>query len=299
MNTAPMTMHALILLTTSMTWVAAPAQSVPDSTAIPMVADVFVLGGSGMQQAQAMGLAQWQSMLHSSKLLKNDLSDHAQEQVSRQRSSIEVFSAQVSFRLRGPAHMNRSGTYLRAGFAHEAHSGARLSLARQVSMPYDTLTSAQTGSITLVDSVYSSRYDISHSHRQLMVDVSVIFLKEFAGRWALYGGAGATVGAAYGSIGRIEHKEDRFISPAAVAGGQWKGTGERTEEISTKDELVFGFYVPLGVSYRLGTHRAFWRAMNLCYELRPSVAQGGAPYAYTGLHTAVKHMFGLRVDLAR
>src|SRR5690606_40662598 len=77
MNTAPMTMHALILLTTSMTWVAAPAQSVPDSTAIPMVADVFVLGGSGMQQAQAIGLAQWQSMLHSSKLLKNDLSDHA------------------------------------------------------------------------------------------------------------------------------------------------------------------------------------------------------------------------------
>lgn len=301
MFSAPMTRHVLVLLTASMPGLAAAALPVPDSTAMPLVTDVFVLSGSRMQQAQATGLVQWRSLLPSSELLTNDLSDHGQEQRSGQRSgTAEMFAAQVSFRLAGSAHRNRSGTYLRAGFAHQAHAGARTSLVRQARMPYDTLTSAQTGAITLVDSVHTSRYDLSHSHRQLMVDVSVIFLKEFTGRWALYGGGGAMIGAAYGGIGRIVHKEERYISPAAEGGGGSLDSGsERTEEIGTKDELVFAFYAPFGVSYRLGQRNAFWRAMNLCYELRPSVSQGGTPLAHPGMQTAVGHLFGLRVDLAR
>lgn len=294
---------AIALFVASLLCGASNAQYVPDSVAIPLVSDVFVLGGFQVERDYAMGLLQWRSLLPTSELLKNDLSGYTRGRgLFRDLARAGLFSAHATLRLGGPAREKRSGAYLRAGVSYQAHSGSSTSLSRYDRVPYDTLTSSQTGNITLVDSVFSSRYDISHSYQQLMLDASLIFMKEFPLRWALYGGAGAAVGAAFGGVGRVEYHEDRYVSPSYGSGSYSGGFGidpYQEEEIRTKDDLVVVLYVPLGVSYRLGRRNAFWRALNLCYEMRPSLSLGGVPEVQPGPRTAWGHLFGLRVDLAR
>ncbi len=293
---------AIALFAASMLCGASQAQYVPDTVAIPLVSDVFVLGGSQVERDYVMGLMQWRSLMPNSELLKRDLNGYWRGRgFGRNLAAAGLFSAHASFRLGGAERVKRSGAYLRAGFSYQAHVGTGMSLRLEDRVPYDTLTSSQTGDITLVDSVYSSRYDITHRYQQLMLDVSMIFMKEFPRRWTLYGGAGVAVGGAFGGIGRVEYQEDRYTSPS-IGGSGGRGFGidpDEEEEFRTKDDLVFVLYMPLGVSYRLGRRHAFWRALNLCYEMRPSLSFGGVPEVQPGPRTAWGHLFGLRVDLAR
>lgn len=292
---------AIALFAASMLCGASQAQYVPDTTAIPLVSDVFVLGGSQVERDHVMGLLQWRSLLPNSELLKRDLSGYGRERgFGRNLAAAGLFSVHASFRLGGAERAKRSGAYLRTGFSYQAHGGTGMSLSRYDRVPYDTLTSSQTGNITLVDSVYSSRYDITHRYQQVMLDASVIFMKEFPRRWALYGGAGAAVGGAFGGIGRVEYQEDRYVSHYSGSGGRGFGIdADEEEEFRTKDDFVLVLYAPLGVSYRMGRRHVFWRALNLCYEMRPSLSFGGVPEVQPGPRAAWGHLFGLRVDLAR
>lgn len=290
----------IALLAASLLCGASNAQYVPDTVAIPLVSDVFVLGGSQVERDYVLGLMQWRTLLPNSEMLERDLSGYGLERgFGRDLGLAGMFSVHASFRLGGAERVKRSGAYLRAGFSYQAHVGTSMSLWQYERVPYDTLTSAQTGNITLVDSVYSNRYDITHRYQQLMLDASVIFMKEFPRRWALYGGAGAAVGGAFGGVGRVEYQEDRYTTHL---GSGMRGFGidpDEVEEFRTKDDLVLVLYAPLGVSYRLGRRHAFWRALNLCYEMRPSLALGGVPEVQPGPRTAWGHLFGLRVDLMR
>lgn len=288
--------------------VPALAQYEPDTLRpLPLVTDVFILPGGQVESMYAVGLDQWRELAPRSELLARDLNDHMYDNRGRLGNGPARtlgMAMSVSFRLGGATRTSRSGAYLRAGFTYQQHRGTDLQLRKETRVPFDTLSSSQTGQVTYVDSLTISRYDLSHTYGQVVLDAALIFLKEYPKRWSLYGGAGVQVGAAFDGVVRIDHTVERRLDPSLVSapgsGGSSNRTSELThEEFSTRDDVCFGAYVPLGVSYRLGRNNAFWRTVNLTYELRPSLTFGGVPELSLGARAGLSQFLGLRVDLMK
>ncbi|MBP7514388.1 MAG: hypothetical protein KA791_07565 [Flavobacteriales bacterium] len=283
---------------------AAVAQYEPDTLkALPPVCDVFVLPGGQLENMYAIGLDQWRELAPTSDLLSQDLSGYRGDFRGKgDRARSMGLAMSIGLRLGGPSRTNRSGSYLRAGFTYQSHEGNDLDLRMDTRTPYDTLTSAQTGQVTYVDSLTIRRYQMSHRYEQVALDGSLIFLKEYPKRWSLYGGVGLQLGLSMAGRVQVDHTVERLIDPSLVSGqsGNPNRDQEReTEEFATKSDLCMALYAPLGVSYRLGRKSLFWRAMNLTCELRPTLAFGGVPELSAGARAGLGSYFGLRVDLAK
>lgn len=300
-----MNTRSLILAFVSVSCSASLAQYEPDTLKpLPLVCDVFLLPGGQIESMYAIGLDQWRMLAPKSDLLAGNLSDHKYDNRRDQDlSRAGLLAAAVSCRLGGPARMNRSGAYVRAGFAFQNHAGNDLRLRKETRTPFDTLTSSQTGTSTFIDSLTISTYDLTHTYSQLALDGSVIFLKEYPKRWSIYGGGGVQVGFAFDGRAQVSHyierRTDPRLSPSGSSGNPTDAFDSTREEFRTKDDLTFALYAPLGVTYRLGKKRAFWRALNLCYEMRPTLSLGGVPEIDLGARVVVGQYFGLRVDLLK
>ena len=294
-----------ILAFTGALCLSAVAQYEPDTLKpLPLVCDVFVLPGGQAESMYAIGLEQWRTLVPKSELLVTDLSDHKYDNHrDRDFARSALFAASISLRMGGAGRVTRSGAYLRAGFAFQHHAGNDLQLRKETRVPFDTLTSSQTGTSTFIDSLKISTYDLTHEYSQLALDGSVIFMKEYPKRWALYGGGGVQLGFAFDGRARVSHRSERTTDPRitspTTSGGPERDLDSEEEEFRTKDDLCFALYVPLGVTYRLAKKRAFWRALNLCYEMRPSFSLGGVPELDPGARVVVGQYFGLRVDLVK
>ena len=280
------------------------AQYEPDTLKpLPLVTDVFVMPGGQLESMYAIGLDQWRELAPNSDLLSQDLSGYRGDFRGRgDRTQAMGLTMSIGLRLGGPSRTKRSGSYLRAGFTYQSHQGNDLDLRMETRTPYDTLTSAQTGQVTYMDSLTTRRYHMSHGYEQVGLDASLIFLKEYPRRWSLYGGAGIQLGLSMAGRVRIDHTVEGLIDPSLVSGQSSnpnKDQERETEEFTTQSDLCMALYVPLGVSYRLGRKSLFWRAMNLTYELRPTLAFGGVPELSAGARAGLGSYFGLRVDLAR
>jgi hypothetical protein len=64
---------------------------------------------------------------------------------------------------------------------------------------------------------------------------------------------------------------------------------------TNKKKFACAAYVPLGVDFRIGKKRAFWKRTHLFYELRPSVTT--IPELRTFANAGVQQGIGLRVTL--
>lgn len=295
-------MRNLLFSSTIVFAVSVHAQYVPDTTASRhRITDVFLYSGGMPDPAYAASIGDWHLLAPSSTLLTRDLSDH--EEVDGGLQMIGAFAASVCLDLRKAVPATRTGAYLRLGFNFMQHAGQGIELRKEVISPYDTLTSAQTGQVTYIDSMVTSRYSFEHTYGQLGLDAAVIYLKEYPRHWSLFGGCGLQVGSSFAGEVSVRHSVEREVTPR-FSGDQGRPGDGRTsssemEDFRTRSDVFVAAYVPLGVSYRLGLKRPFWRAMNLCYEMRPMLWFGGAPELDAGPQVGVAHYFGWRVDLVK
>jgi hypothetical protein len=274
------------------------AQYDPDTARAPVrITDVLVRWGGLNAQAYANTLGDWRSLAPLSTLAARDLSDH--RYVRSRPSPVFSFSGHVLLPLR-PTARSSGGLFVAAGFSFFRHSGS-LALERVTRTRTDTLTSSQTGQATYVDSVTTSRYEFTHSYDQLALDGALLYCKEYPRHWSVYAGAGVLFGVSLqcrARLGRsLEHSVEPRLSPGPPNDRGGRSPFVEEEEFRTKDALFAAVHVPLGVCYRLGLKRPFWRAVNLCYELRPMVWIGGPPELRTGAQLGVASYFGLRIDL--
>src|SRR5690606_33840629 len=133
--------------------------------------------------------------------------------------------------------------------------------------PYDTLTSSQTGQVVYIDSVYTQNYSMDYVSEQLRLDGSVIFRTNPEGRWSLYAGIGFTVGLSvnatteiyYSKYGRIE---TRYPNGQTSHSYQYYYPGSyisKTETFRNKTNFSVSPYIPMGVDFRIGKKREFWK----------------------------------------
>jgi hypothetical protein len=62
-----------------------------------------------------------------------------------------------------------------------------------------------------------------------------------------------------------------------------------------KKQYDFGAYLPLGVDFRIGNKRDFWKRIHLFYEARPSINMTAIPELRTITNASIFHGLGVKV----
>ncbi|HPS71758.1 MAG TPA: hypothetical protein PLM70_05865 [Bacteroidales bacterium] len=76
----------------------------------------------------------------------------------------------------------------------------------------------------------------------------------------------------------------------------YDGTSE-SEMINNNNNFGFSAYIPLGVDFRIGKKRDFWKRIHLFYELRPNINVTYIPNLRSITNTSINHGIGCKISL--
>lgn len=161
----------------------------------------------------------------------------------------------------------------------------------------DTLISSQNGSMTFIDSTISKSYFGNYSNQQLRLEAAYVWEVNAGKRWAFSAGAGMSLGMSYQSKTDLRYSE---YSDSYAGFGTYQGneTGSSIHE-TYKNKMAWGanIYVPLGINFRLGTKRAFWKPLMLYTELRPQLSLNSIPSNGLSFSPGIGSASGLRYNI--
>ena len=159
----------------------------------------------------------------------------------------------------------------------------------------DTLISSQTGQMYYVDSTISNYYNGNYSNDQLRLDAAYIFEVNAGKRWAFHAGLGLSIGMSYRSTTTLRAEE--YIQP--YSGYEGTSNTQNIESESYGNFMVMGgsAYIPLGINFKLGNKREFWKPFVIYNEFRPTIQLNSIPNNTVKFNVGFGSSLGLRYNL--
>ena len=159
----------------------------------------------------------------------------------------------------------------------------------------DTLISSQTGQMYYVDSTISNYYNGNYSNDQLRLDAAYIFEVNAGKRWAFHAGLGLSIGMSYRSTTTLLAEE--YIQP--YSGYEGTSNTQNIESESYGNFMVMGgsAYIPLGINFKLGNKREFWKPFVIYNEFRPTIQLNSIPNNTVKFNVGFGSTLGLRYNL--
>ena len=161
----------------------------------------------------------------------------------------------------------------------------------------DTLISSQNGSMTFVDSTISRNVFGNYNNQQIRIDAAYVWEMNAGERWAFSAGAGLSFGLSYQSQTSLHYTE---YTNSYQGYGSYAGNQTTTHESETyKNPMAWGanIYVPLGINFRLGTKRAFWKPWMIYSELRPQLSFNSIPNSGVKFSPGIGSTSGIRYNI--
>jgi hypothetical protein len=161
----------------------------------------------------------------------------------------------------------------------------------------DTLISSQNGSMTLVDSTISRNVFGNYDNQQIRLEAAYVWEMNAGERWAFSAGAGLSFGLSYQSKTSLHYAE---YTNSYQGYGSYAGNQTTTFESETyKNPMTWGanIYVPLGINFRLGTKRAFWKPWMIYSELRPQLSINSIPNSGVKFSPGIGSASGIRYNI--
>jgi hypothetical protein len=190
---------------------------------------------------------------------------------------------------------------LRLGITYYSNSVLSYGLNSRETIPFDTLTSTQTGATLFIDSVISRSLEMSYETEQLRIDASLIFRSNPEARWSIYSGIGVTAGMSFNAKTYIFYSKTEQIEsqePYHYSNNYNYNNGiSESEMITNKNNFAFSAFIPLGIDFRIGKKRDFWKRIHLFYEIRPTLNILFIPELGTMTNTFAQQGLGIRIAL--
>ncbi|MGB6037287.1 MAG: hypothetical protein WBG42_13525 [Cryomorphaceae bacterium] len=259
------------------------------------VTDVFIQLGTFTERTTDGSLADFRTLAPQSIMLNDDLSDFSSSGGTTYNGNT-MLSISLGLQFRDEEKNRKKGNpLLRLGFTYLTGSVRTAGLFISERFPIDTLVSTQTGQIYVVDSVSSESYSMDYFSDQIRVDASLLFRTNPEARWSLYGGVGFAAGVSINASTELYYYNAQSDDDYH---GRWEpGFGSQRSE-QFRNETNFGFmtYIPLGVDFRLGNNKEFWKRTHLFYEVSPGINFTAIPELTTFVNPSIRNGFGLRVN---
>ena len=261
------------------------------------ISEINISSGSGSLGQEKGSLSDFKLLAPTSSILAMDFSQ---------------FKPNGDFYFHGPGQMNASQSSFyslqlglqcakmpkitfRAGVTHISNQGA-ISAHGSYSetAAYDTLTSSQTGSITVIDTSHIKNYNMNYSNQQIRLDGAMIFRMFPENRWSLHAGLGASIGMSYRANTDIHYSEYSTVSQNNNSSGS---NNEQNESFKNKNSVGASLYIPMGVDFGIGKKRSFWMPFHLYAEARPSLNFNSINEIGTTFSPGMSTALGLRIKI--
>lgn len=261
--------------------------------------EVNVLLGGYFQPIQYGSIAEFQKLAPGSELLKADFTGY--NQYNDYISSVNsMFAVNVGFRF-GNANRTayKKSPLLRLGFSYFSTTDLANNLSQTRTFRSDTLVSTNNGQVYYVDSTIYRSYNMRHTSDQLRLDVSLIYRTDPKARWQFYGGLGLTAGASLKAYTTID-----YVVGSNIESTNYYFYPIYTDQVSDykneyfRNSADFGLsaYVPLGLDFRMGKKRPFWKRTHLFYELRPGASFSSIGDLSSFANISVQQGLGIKVN---
>lgn len=195
----------------------------------------------------------------------------------------------------------KTNPHLRLGITYISSTGLEGELFNEVSAITDTLVSAQTGQTFYTSTVKTDHYRMQYTSQQVRLDASLLFRTNPEARWSLFAGVGLSVGVSMNASTEISFYQSERTEFDVPTGGSATYTNtmfrNNSVEETFRNKTGVGLmpYVPMGIDFRLGKEREFWKRLHLFYEIRPGINVQSIPELRTVAHPALQQGMGLRV----
>jgi hypothetical protein len=143
---------------------------------------------------------------------------------------------------------------------------------------------------------------MDYSSEQIRFDGSMIFRTNPLARWSLFSGIGITAGVSINSNTNIYYSKylrtEIYESDGAVlnSSSYYHSDQSISENHKNKNGYAVSAYIPMGIDFRVGKKREFWKQIHLFYECRPGMNMTSIPELQTATTASLQHGFGLRVS---
>ena len=271
------------------------------------VNEFYLFTGSSNVWSNNGTLEDFKALAPQSTLLNSDFSKFNTGS-GQHYSNIAMFSTMIGIQFRDKEKKQyRSNPQLRAGISYFNNASMSRWMSTDERIPIDTLVSAKTNQTAYIDSVHSEKYGMRYSSQQLSLDLSLIFRTNPEARWSLYAGIGIIAGISINSNTDIYYSNSYSIdsyfetgnAPFGYRNSHSEYNHSRSEYISesfqNKNNTIFGAYLPLGVDFRIGNKKDFWKRIHLFYEARPSINMTTIPELRTYTNASIFHGLGVKV----
>jgi hypothetical protein len=265
------------------------------------IQDFYVQTGLSLERNTNGMLSDFKTLAPQSVLLKDDMTNFS-SYGGYGISGNSMFSVMVGLQFADKQKSKYlSNPLLKLGISYFSGSTLSGGTYKTTRTPYDTLTSAQTGNTIYIDSLNSQNYSMNYYSEQLRIDGSLIYRTNPEARWSLYAGIGITAGLSinaqtsifYNNNGR---KETRFEDGYTYSAYYNTSDNDKNETFKNKANFGASAYIPMGIDFRIGKKREFWKRTHLYYDLRPGLNVTSIPELQSFTSVNVQHGLGLRVS---
>jgi hypothetical protein len=206
----------------------------------------------------------------------------------------------IQFRNKDKTGYNQNPV-LRLGFGFVSGSIAQNSFNNFSQFTYDTLVSAQSGKTLFEDSVITTNYDLNYRSSILQFDGSLIFRTNPDNRTSIFSGFGLTSGISLNSITKINYyrmARSQYRDSNGDVLNNYNNTSQGwsvSERYRNEANYSFSAYIPLGIDFRLGNKRDFFKQTHLFFELRPGIHINNIPELETLVTAYLQQGIGVKV----
>jgi len=293
-------LSVVILLTISFSVFAQEQQ--PKTVKKISIHDICIQIGSYWERNTNGTLTDFKTLAPQSVLLNSDFTGYSQYN-KRYLTNNTMFSVMMGIQFSDKQKTNyKANPLLRVGVSYFSGTSLTGTLYKEERKSYDTLTSAQTGQKIYFDSVNTKNYSMDYSWDQLRFAGSLIYRTNPEARWSLYAGIGIAAGLSinantaicFNKFDRIEtrysNNNNSSLSDCSIS------DNFKTEIYRNKNNFIVSTYIPMGIDFRIGKEREFWKRIHLFYELEPCIYSISIPELRTITNACIQQGFGLRVS---
>ena len=268
------------------------------------LSDFYVQAGLFSERNTNGTLSDFRALAPQSVLLNNNLTGYFSNRGWSSAINNTMYTVMLGLQFSNKEKtMYKPNPQLRLGVSFFSETMFTNHLYKEDRKPYDTLTSAQTQEIIYIDSITTKSYNMYYSYDQLRIDGSLIFRTNPKARWVLYSGIGVTAGISINAQTNIYYDIYRRTYGHAENNGSsivfffHSGSGSNeTEKIKNENNSGFSTYIPIGINFRIGNEREFWKQANLFFEVRPGINHTSIPELQPITNARMQCGLGLRVS---
>lgn len=251
------------------------------------VSDIYFGGISSYSNLSNIALYEIRKLTARSVLLNTNLTNHHYNSYIGTEACRPYFGFSIGENL-----TERYNYIYRINFAFSLSNSNHIyaGFYRTDSIPYDTLTSSQTGNVFYVKKMIIDEYNIYYQSNKLIIDVNGIVSTNPLKRFSFYAGLGLSYGIGLSASTEVTHNTfTRYSAPAYYNNSDHNGYFE-VETFKNQNGYSFGVYVPLGVQFRIWKTAKFLKRLNIYCEFELEVNTECIPELrkYTGFYPSYR-----------